>query len=232
VTTVVGFDTATRDVAAALVRDGDVVAERSVPAPAGGRPAHAAALLAAVEEIVGDAGGWDTVDLLAVGVGPGSFTGLRIGVATARALAQSLGREVAPVGSLAAIARGIGELPGAGENPRVAVLDARRGQAFAAVHDAAGAETHAPAVVSPEELAELVGDLPGSPLAAGDGALRFRGELEAAGAVVPAGDAPHRIAARHICALALDTRARPAAEIKPIYLRPPDAELWRERDAH
>jgi tRNA threonylcarbamoyladenosine biosynthesis protein TsaB len=231
-TTVIGFDTATQDVAVALAREGEPVAERSIPAPQGARPLHAAELLAAIEEVVEGAGGWGGVDLIAVGVGPGSFTGLRIGVATARALAQSLGLEVAPVGSLAALARGIGELPEAGDSPRLAVLDARRGQAFAAVHDAEGAEVLAPAVVSPEELARLAAGLPGAPLAAGDGAVRFRRELEAAGVVVPADDAAHRIAARHICALALGVSARPAAEIKPIYLRPPDAELWRERDAH
>jgi tRNA threonylcarbamoyladenosine biosynthesis protein TsaB len=173
------------------------------------------------------------VDLIAVGVGPGSFTGLRIGVATARALSQSLGLEVASVGSLAAIARGIGELPGAHDNPRVAVLDARRGQAFAAVHSAAGEELAAPLVAGPEALAELVQGLDGTPLAAGDGALRFRRELEAAGADVPDDDdAVHRMAARHVCALALDGPAGPAQAVKPIYLRPPDAELWRERDRH
>ena len=68
-------------------------------------------------------------------------------------------------------------------------------------------------------------------IAVGDGAVRFRGEMEASGAQVPPdGDAMHRVRARHICFLAAETEAGPFADIKPTYLRRPDAELWRERD--
>ena len=227
--TVLGIDTATSDVAVALTRDGKAVDE-SVVAARAGRPQHASALLPEVEAIVDSAGGWAIVDMIGVGVGPGSFTGLRVAVATARALAQGLGKPVVPVGSLAALGRGIGEHRLAAARGRLAVLDARRKQIFAALF-ADSEELWAPFVASVPELCARVASLDQSPLAAGDGAVRFRGELEAAGAEVPAdGDGAHRISARHICLLAEAGRAAPPDSIRPIYLRPPDAKLWLERD--
>ena len=237
-TLVVGFDTATDDLAVALVRFDALkqgaepeADERSRGVSHGERPRHAAELLAELEAVVESAGGWSGVGLLAVGVGPGSFTGLRIGVATARAVAQALGTPVVPVGTLAALARGIGAERGTGDRARLAVLDARRGQAFAALHGPADEELWAPLVAQPQELAKRVAALPERPLAAGSGALRFRDELEAAGAeVLPDANPAHRVSARQICLVAkAGSPARPES-IEPIYLRPPDAELWLERD--
>jgi tRNA threonylcarbamoyladenosine biosynthesis protein TsaB len=231
VSLVVGFDTATRDVAVAATRDGEPLDERSVGAPAGEHPRHATALIAEVESVVEGAGGWEDVERIGVGVGPGSFTGLRIGVATARALAQALGKHVVAAGSLATLALGIGEVDGASGRARLAVFDARRGQVFAALHGATGEEVWPPFVAEPEELASRVSELPEAPLAAGDGSLRFRRELEGAGAEVLPDVAPaHRISARHVCMLAEDGRPSKVTELEPIYLRPPDAELWLERD--
>ena len=236
-TLVAGFDTATDDVAVALVRfhtsgsGMELVAESSRSPGSGERPRHAAELLAELETAVEPAGGWSGVDLLGVGVGPGSFTGLRIGVATARALAQALAMPVVPVATLAALARGIGERTGARGRARLAVLDARRGQAFAALHGPADDELWPPLVAMPGELSERVASLRQSPLAAGSGAIRFRDELEAAGAeVLPDADSAHRVSARQICLLAQAGRPARPESIEPIYLRPPDAELWLERD--
>jgi tRNA threonylcarbamoyladenosine biosynthesis protein TsaB len=229
--TVLGFDTATADVSVAITRGRECVGERAVAAPARGQPRHASELLAEIERAVGDAGGWERVDLIAVGIGPGSFTGLRVGIATARALAQALAKPIAGVCSLAALARGISELSLAEGRSRLAVMDARRSEVFTALHDPEGRRRWGPVVAAPATLAERLAGAGGTPLAAGDGALRFRRDLEQAGAeVLPEDEPAHRVSARHVCRLAEDVERLAPREIAPIYLRPPDAEIWRERD--
>jgi tRNA threonylcarbamoyladenosine biosynthesis protein TsaB len=224
-----GFDTATDDVAVAVTIGGQVVAERRVDARPGEYPRHATALMGEIEAAVEAAGGWRRIGLISVGIGPGSFTGLRIGVATARALAQGLALPVAGVVSLEALARGIGELDPA--RSRLAVIDARRREAFAALYGTEGGEEWPPFVAEPDELAERVATLAQPPLAAGDGSVRFRAQLEAAGAeVLPDTDPAHRIAARQVCLLGAGATPVRPEEIEPMYLRRPDAELWRERD--
>jgi tRNA threonylcarbamoyladenosine biosynthesis protein TsaB len=143
------------------------------------------------------------LDRLAVGTGPGSFTGLRIGLASARALALALDLPVAGVSTLAALAAGA---PGA-----LPVVDARRREVFTLVGGA-------PAVLPPSEL-----ELEPGTVCVGDGAARYRDVLEAAGAVVPPRDSelhvPH---ARFHALLAADYG--PAELVEPIYLRVPDAD--------
>jgi tRNA threonylcarbamoyladenosine biosynthesis protein TsaB len=203
-----------------------VLYESLVGLDADGSPRHSTALLAEVERAAAAAGGWDTVDAVAVGVGPGSFTGLRIGIATARALAAGLGLPASGVCTLDAIGRGLGET--SGEAPALAVLDARRGEVFAALYSAAGERLWGPLVEAPGDLAKRVVELPQAPLAAGSGALRFRDEL---GIETPADDDPvHRVSAHHICALAATDGTGGSDAPAPIYLRAPDAERWRERD--
>ena len=224
---ILGIDTATADCAVAVTASGHPLAELREGA-ADGRPRHAALIGAQVAEAVEAAGGWESIDTIAVGVGPGGFTGLRVGIATARALAQARGLGICGVGSLAALARGIGE-----RNPdrsRLAVLDARRGEVFAALFDPEGRELMSPRAIAPAELASELGDAGARPLAGGDGSLRFRDLLEDLELeVLPAGDPAHRVSARHVCALAEGLEPRAPTEIKPAYLRPPDAEVWREQ---
>jgi tRNA threonylcarbamoyladenosine biosynthesis protein TsaB len=220
---VLGLDTATSaTVVGVLGADGVVHEVRDDPPP-GARPAHAARLLGAVEEALAAAGvGWDEVTRLAVGVGPGSFTGLRIGIATARALAQSRGLEVVGVSTLEALARG------ADAESVLAVLDARRGEVFAAAWEGSDpfrlVEGFAPAALAPEALAEKVRAMPVAPLAVGDGAVRFRGSLEAAGAQVPPDeDGVHRVRAEQVCRLGAEGRPTDRDALLPDYLREPDA---------
>src|SRR5687767_13666349 len=104
---VLALDTASPStVTGVLLADGSVVEARDDPAE-GSRGEHASRLLVLVEQALAQGGvGWGDVDRIAVGVGPGGFTGLRIGIATARALAQARGLPLVPVGSLAALAAG------------------------------------------------------------------------------------------------------------------------------
>ncbi len=195
-----------------------------------GSPRHSTALLAEVERATSAIGGWGAVDRIAVGLGPGSFVGIRIAIATARGLAASTGLPVTGVCTLDALGRAAGEAADPGRSC-LAVLDARRGEAFAALYAADGTRLWEPFVAAPEELADRVGALPQPPLAAGSGALRFRDELASRGVEVP-GDADpvHRVAARHVCALAAPGGSVDDDRLDPIYLRPPDAQRWRERN--
>ena len=226
---VLGLDSATAD-AVVAVADGDEVLREVAVAPDDGRPRHAELLLAEIERSVDAAGGWERIERIAVGIGPGSYTGLRIGIATARGLAQARALPLAPVSSLTALARGLAEHPEAGERPLLPVLDARRGQAFAELHGPAGELAWGPIVADPDELVGRIAGGP-APLAAGDGALRFASELQAAGvAVAPREDQVHRIGGRHICALGAEAEEADPAQVQPVYLRVPDAKKWLERD--
>lgn len=194
-----------------------------------GSPGHTTRLLEEVERAVAQAGAWDSVEAIAVGVGPGSFTGLRIGIASARALAASRGIPVHGVGTLDALAAGIAARADGEDRDRLAVLDARRGQVFAGLWAATGERLWGPWVGSPEELSERLAERPRAPLAAGSGALRFLDELaDAKAEIVAEGDDAHRVHARHVCDLA--ERGATVSPLEPLYLRRPDAERWRERD--
>lgn len=236
---VLGMDTATPATAVGLLlADGRTLEARDDPPP-GERPGHSMRLLGLAHELLAQAGlGWRELDRIAVGVGPGTFTGLRIGVAAARGLAQSLGVELAGVSSLEALAAGVAgheNAPGAavpedaaaaGARENVlAAIDARRGEAFLAAYRD-GHELLAPCVLPPERLNEAVGALPSAGwLAVGDGAVRFAGALRALGLEVPDGASPlHRIAGTAICALG--ARATPAEglQVTPHYGRAPDAQ--------
>jgi tRNA threonylcarbamoyladenosine biosynthesis protein TsaB len=134
------------------------------------------------------------------------------------------------VSSLAALALGIDPSGSAPDRPRLALIDARRGEAFAALYD--GERELWPAFVAPPaELADRLRELDRPSLAAGDGALRFAAELEAAGATVaPPQDPIHRLAARDVCAAGEAASEAPPDQIQPLYLRPPDAKRWLDRD--
>jgi tRNA threonylcarbamoyladenosine biosynthesis protein TsaB len=228
--TVVGLDTATDDTAVCAARDGEILFESLLGLSEKGGPQHATALLTEVERAAEAAGGWTAVRRIAVGVGPGSFTGLRVGIATAKALGLSRGLPVSGAGTLDALGRGLGEV--AGERPRVAVLDARRGEVAAAVY-LTDERLWGPWLGTAEELASRIPALPKPALCGGSGAVRFRQQLTSRAVEIPEdADPVHRVAARHICALAAAMPGEDESDsVAPIYLRPPDAQRWRERDS-
>lgn len=230
---ILGFDTAT-DLTTVAVTDvsGEVVSESSRDTEKGERPAHASDLLPAIIECVDMAGGWDRISRIGVGVGPGSYTGLRVGVSTGRALAQATDLEIVPVSTLAALASGVDEIPQAEGRPRMAVLDAKRNEAFITLLSAEGTELVPDTCVPQAAFGKILAQAGETPLAVGDGSLRFRKEFEDAGAeVVGDGSPAHLVAARRICRLASVSKPRAIAEIAPVYLREPDAKRWIERDA-
>jgi tRNA threonylcarbamoyladenosine biosynthesis protein TsaB len=189
------FDTATSVATVALVRDETVLGERV---------SRAVNVLADADALLRESGAQQRdLTALVVGIGPGSFTGLRVGLAAARGLAFALELPVAGVSTLGALAAGS---PGA-----LPVIDAGRREVF--VLD--GSE---PAIRKPQEL-ELEMGL----VCVGDGALRYRAVLESAGAEIPPDeDERHLPRARFHAALAREFG--PAELIEPLYLRVPDAE--------
>lgn len=220
-----GIDTSTAASAACVVRDdGEAFEVAPEPAALAARPAHARELMPAVADVMESAGlSYGDLDAIAVGVGPGTFTGLRIGIATARALASARGLELRPVSSLAALAAGIEAH--AGSPWLLPVVDAKRGEVFAALYARGGAETWGPLALRPEELAERIRADEITPLAAGDGSVRFRGVLEAAGIrVIPDESRSHVVRALHVCRLAAEVRGVAPQAVLPDYLRPPDAK--------
>jgi tRNA threonylcarbamoyladenosine biosynthesis protein TsaB len=218
--TLLGLDTSTSAAGACVLRaDGEAFEVTPSPERLQAAPAHASELMPAVADAMARAGiGWRDLDAIAVGVGPGTFTGLRIGLATARALASANGLPLRRVSSLAALAVGI-------EAPlRLPLIDARRGELFAALYEG-GDQLWAPFAARPEELVERLREGRFSPLAAGDGSVRFRGMLEAAGIpVAPDDSQAHVVRALHVCRLAAEAPDEPPEAVLPDYLRDPDAK--------
>ncbi len=228
---VLSFDTATPATAVGLrLTDGTTLRAYDQPEQ-GERPAHTTRSLTLASELLAQAGiGWDALERIAVGVGPGTFTGLRVGIATARGLAQSLGIEVVGVSSLHVLAQAALRESDSQTRGVLAAIDARRGEAFAAAYDAQG-ELAPPRALSPEDLVTIPRALDGQRdwLAVGDGALRFRGYLEAIAVAVPVDTSPlHRVDAGVLCELAVSAPAGDPEAVLPDYRRRPDAEISLE----
>jgi tRNA threonylcarbamoyladenosine biosynthesis protein TsaB len=253
---VLGFDTATAASAVGLrLTDGTTLQARDDPGPLE-RPGHATRLLAMAAELLSGAGiGWSELDRVAVGVGPGRFTGLRVGIATARGLAQALSLELVGVSSLLALAYDAAKGEDGCHRGALAAIDARRAEVFAAayapVEDSAAdrerdllrgelpGELTAPRALAPAKLGEVLGDATaratatGAPIlswvAVGDGAVLYRDELEAPGVWVPPDTSPlHLVSGEAICEIAVGMDAERIDTVLPDYRRKPDAEIALE----
>ena len=157
------------------------------------------------------------MERLLAGVGPGTFTGIRIAAATARALSAGTGISLSKNSTLAALAAPALSCSG----DVLAVLDARRGQVFARRFSEDGPTTDI-YCVRPEEMS-----VEGGPLVVGDGALRYREDLTSLGRIPPEDSPLHRVTAvGHIISADL-TPVNPE-DLVPIYVREPDAEVRRD----
>ena len=212
---ILALDASTPATTVALARGNgrEVLAEISITARGASEtllPAVHAALDLAGEDL-------GSVERVLAGVGPGTFTGIRIAAATARALSAGTGIPLSKNSTLDALAAPALSFSG----DVLAVLDARRGQIFARRYSGAGPTTGI-YCLRPEEL-----PVEGEPLVVGDGALRYRGDLSTRG-LIPSEDSPlHKVTAvGHIISAEL-TPVGPE-ELVPIYVREPDAEVRRD----
>jgi tRNA threonylcarbamoyladenosine biosynthesis protein TsaB len=236
---ILALDTTTRAGSAAIVRDGAIVREHvGDPSLTHGQrlPADLMHLLEAAHVRL------DAVDLFAVAAGPGSFTGLRVGIATIQGLAVATSKRVVPVSVLDALARAA-TLPSvvaasvrASHDYIAAWMDAQRGEVFAAIYEASSRRVVVePTSASPAATLDAWAAYCASRALRfiGDGALRYRNEIEAR-----LGERAHVLdrvppLAGIIGAIAAERAAEavlPHAVI-PIYIRRPDAELARARRA-
>jgi tRNA threonylcarbamoyladenosine biosynthesis protein TsaB len=195
---ILAFDTATDIATSALVWDGEVLGELS------SRPIS---VLEDLDALLRRGGVRDTqLEGIVVGTGPGSFTSLRMGLATARALAFALDIGLAGVSTLDALAAGA-----PGSTP---VIDARRREVFSIA-------TGVPVVVAPTDLTIETGYS-----YVGDGAVRYRDVIEGAGGVVPPDDSELHVARARFHAQLAKGFGLPDL-VEPMYLRVPDVDRTR-----
>jgi len=217
---VLALDTTARRGSFALAEDGRLVISRAVEAPDG----FAGAVIDAVDALLAEAG-WTLreLDAFAAASGPGSFTGIRVGLATAKAFAEASGKPVVPVSRLEALAFGAeGKL-------RAPVLDARRGEVFAGVYDADLREVEPPAVEPWEAFQRRIGERRPT-FVSTDAGIFARGGA----AALPEGAARQTIAeTAEPLALLASQRLRAGGGLPPeavdaAYIRRPDAERnWK-----
>lgn len=239
---ILAVETATEAAGVALADDGGVAVAVSVPR---GRR-HAETVTPAVEFACRRAGvALADIDAVAVDVGPGLFTGLRVGIATAKGLGFALGCPLVTASSLEVLAHAGADVIGSGLI--VPVVDARRGEVFTARLRSGrdGVVAEGPEeLLTPDDLAARLEGVDEPVLLVGDGALRYRDLLESAPTSgPPAAGAPTRhvagplLAHPPVAVLARLGLARLAAGavhdpggVSPRYLRPADARInWEQR---
>ena len=218
--TTLSFDTSAEYCAAALVQDGTTIAAQSLAMSRG----HAEALVPLVRELCASTGtDLSGIDLVAVTVGPGSFTGVRTGIAAARGFALATGAPAVGVSSLQAVAYAARQ---AGSPSVLVVLDTRRADFFAQLFDSNAQPCGDPAVVDAGAIQDLI--RMNDPVVVGNAVARFRSDVGpdmdagifASGPGVPDPADVALLAERILYAnrVASDT-------LSPLYLRAPEAKI-------
>jgi len=215
---VLAIETSSARGCVALLDEGGLVSEQSL----GEGSRHGQALVPCIDELLG---GERSVDLVAVSAGPGSYTGLRVGITFAKTFCVQTGTPVVTVSSLDAIAANY-----TGPGRLCVVLDARLGQVYAALYDKEHHKTVGDIAASPEDVA--AGVEPGKTVVIGDGLRRYRDIFAAAGEVID-DESVWWPRAASVGRLGRDRFNRDGGEdpraLVPRYLRRPQAEVtWEE----
>lgn len=224
------IDTATKTQVLALTDGADVVARRLAVVPAN----HSESLLANIDDMLRQAQ-WDrsALDLVACGLGPGTFTGLRVGLATAKAIARSAGAALVGVSSCEAIARPLAPLF---DGVAVTVIDARRGEVYFAAYETRGGmvvqELVAPTTKTPEQVRAFVDAQPGAVILSGNGVIAFdelqQWEREDVRVMAQPWHTPSSVSIALLAQRTLRERGGDdIATLEPNYVRPSDAERGR-----
>ena len=219
---VLGFDCAGQGCAAAVLIDGGVAASRSTPMARG----QAEALVPMIETVLTEAGcAAAALDLVAVTIGPGGFTGLRIGIATARGLALAASIPAAGITSFAAIAAAVPPATRGGR-PLLVALDSKREEIYLQRFSPEGREIGAPALFAPAAVRDWAGAAP--LLLAGDAAARLAPFLAGSVELLPEilVPDPADVARLGLGAWQADPQLGPP---RPLYLRAPDTSLPKPR---
>lgn len=219
---VLGIDCATAACSAAVIQDGTTLSHRFVAMMRG----HASALVPMIEETLLDAGHKIAdIDLIAVTVGPGAFTGVRIGLATAHALTTSTGIPMIGITTMEAVARA----QGTQEGPLLVAMETKRADIYVQLFLPDGAVAAPPLAV---EEADLTARLPEVPLVvAGDAAARAMAVLNAAGREAVLSEGPEHPDAAWVAMIGSERYAEATlVPAEPLYLRPPDVGPPKKRN--
>jgi len=219
-TALIAFDCSGASCSAAVLVDGRIAAERFAAMERG----QAEALLPMIQDTMAEAGvDWTRIDAIATTVGPGSFTGVRLGLSAARGLALAADRPILALTAFQALAAGLVR----DGRPVAIAIDSRRGPVFAQRFDALLNPTGEPAQIEPEEIAAWLGSGPWR--IAGDGVANLADVAFADGVQVEPEIRRIRAGDLARAALALGPAATERLPAHPLYLRAPDVSQPKPR---